>query len=78
MKFGLNDQAMAELGYTYPLGKLQKVLFVISICMALIPFWFLLEKKRFAQGTVASLLAFMLNIIVWIGLGYSFWYFIIR
>jgi len=62
---GLSDEALKELGYKYPLGRLQKVLFVLSICLCMLPFWFILEKKDYAERAWPALRAFGLHLFLW-------------
>lgn len=64
--FGLSPSALKELGYRYKLSRFHKILFVVSICAGMIPFWFILEKKEYAQSRWRAVRAFMLNLFLWI------------
>jgi hypothetical protein len=66
MKFGLSRTALKDLGYKYQLGTFQKILFVASICLGMIPFWFVLEKKEYAQSRLRSFRVFFLNLCLWV------------
>ncbi|MFH1707806.1 MAG: hypothetical protein ABIF71_07800 [Planctomycetota bacterium] len=76
LKWGLSDNALAVLGFKHPLGRVQKVLFVISVCMAMVPFWFALERKRFARSVPAAVIAFTLNLAAWCAGGWAIWNFV--
>ena len=60
LKLGLNDEALYELGYRYRLSKYHKGLFVASICLLLVPFWFMLENKKYATSKFHATRAFVL------------------
>ena len=66
IKLGLNPESMKDLGYKYKLGKIQKVLFVTSICLGMMPFWFILERKEYAQSLWRSARAFLFNLSLWV------------
>lgn len=71
IELGLSDEALFKLGYRHKFGKLQKVLFVMSIFLLFMPYWFLLEKRRYAQKAVPALIAFFLHgavlaLILWL------------
>jgi hypothetical protein len=78
LNWGLSDASLAVLGFRHPMGRVQKVLFVISVCLAMVPFWFAVERKRFARSVPAAVIAFSLTLAAWCAGAWAIWHFVHR
>lgn len=60
----LDDAALVKWGYRNRLGRLQKVLLVLSVFLGFVPMWFLFRMKLFAGRTMPALAAFGVHCIL--------------
>jgi hypothetical protein len=79
LKFGLSDEALVSLGYQYTFDLFHKILFVASICLLMLPFWFMLEKKEYATRKWPAVRGFLLHLLLYgliltLFLGWKYFY----
>jgi hypothetical protein len=61
-EIGLSDESLLRLGYIHPLGRIQKVLFLLSVLCGFIPMWIFFRSKIVAQHNIPAVILFLSHV----------------